>query len=177
MRCDDVGAQECDESVLVEVFEEFLRTNEFALRSVPDLLAFAKTMTVKHFGTYQHAGIPYRSTLYKYVQGKSENWLWIHLNTGAFIFQSLATQARIARQDDDRWVRMGKGKVAKYNEILSHFGATFSCKIYYNEYMKKVDIKLFSNNPESPCVFIVFEEGYPELDEGRDGAYPCIGLA
>lgn len=136
-------------------------------------------MSHKEFGTYQHAGIPYLFTLFVFHsawQGEREEWLNIKLNTNGFVFQRLATRSRISRHDDARWVRLSKSKSSPYQGILSLFGNTaFTSKIYYNEYVKKVDIKLFSLNPGVvPSVLISFEEGHPEMDYGPDGAFPIL---
>ena len=162
-----------DESILVEVFQEFLQTNHWNLRSTSDLLEYAARITRKQFGVYVHAGIPYLSTLFmvdSVWQGKLQAWLNIKLNTNGFIFQRLATQSRLARHNDDRWVRLGHAKETKYDGILSQFPPHFSYKIYYNEHVKKVEIKLFSNSVDAPCVLISFEQGFPAMDEGPDGA-------
>jgi hypothetical protein len=52
----------------------------------------------------------------------------------------------------------------KYEAVLRHF-PRHTAEVYYNEFVKKVDMQLLPKEDGLPPIMLGFEAGYSDLDE------------
>lgn len=167
-----------DERVLVDVFTEFLSTNNrgwCSIEAIIDDIPRWHRAAVNQFAVYKHLGIPYLATIFVYQS--ADVWLNIKLNTDGYVFSPTNAKVRIPRHNDSRWTRMSKRKLDHFEGIRINFREHYSgVKIFTNEFIQKVDMKFFAKdpkNPKTPHVLIGFESGYPCYDEGPEDADAC----
>lgn len=151
-----------NDALLGDVLAEYFATNKRGWKTLADVASAASQM--KEFTTYFHASIPYVSTVFL-ISRNGERWVNLKINTDGYVFARKLSTARVARHNHDQWVQIPRSQHAKFEGVIAHVQPPWEkVKIWYNEHVKKIDIKLFSADAGTPHLLIGFEQGFPDMD-------------
>jgi len=155
---------------LNNIFEDFLRTNDFKLRYFSEILNFfdeTKSHARKTILKFEHKKKMYESSVKKInrIEG-----FWIILKIGnPYQFSFISNrEGFISLSNRDKWIRVDSTKCFRdlFQFIHEEYPNIYKYKIFYNVISKKTKIKLFSlYAPHIPNFEIEFFQSFPTEED------------
>jgi hypothetical protein len=145
---------------LGEIFQAYLETNSFGWKTISNIAVAATETPITHNVHFVHGEKPYFSEVWV-VNTSIGLTINVKLFIDGLIFDRIFTNTRVSRHNDKNWCRLPP-KIAANQSLLDLF-PNYSPKIWYNEFIKKVDVQLFA--PKGQLHFLIeFEQGCPDED-------------
>lgn len=154
--------------LLDEVFSEFLSSNRRNV-TLQHILTFPKGAYPgdRMYTTFFHAEIPYMATVFLYDKNGQE-WVNVKLNNDGFWYGHILG-SYVSRHNHTKWIRLDQKYHRYFETVIRAFQETHKVVIYYNQHLKRVDVKLFAIEPAvHKHVVLTFEPGYPDYEHEEE---------
>ena len=159
--------EELNFQVLDHVFDSFVRTNNLSGRNL-SLDEILRCPPYKQYPPYEHLGIPYLSTIFRWISKK--DWVNIKLNCNGFLWPlppSSAYHLPHTRHNTDGWVRMSGAFFDASFPVLSAYFRDCNAALYYARDARRVDIKIWCDDWDVN-VIVTYEMGRPYFEDYLD---------
>ncbi len=159
--------------ILDEVFNCFIATNERKGKhwSWDDIITI-ETEHPRYF-TFKHDEIKYLATVVRVDSPSNGEWLNIKLVNNGFVYIQRSGRGVFRGQLNDDWIVLDQSTGYRYFQHLRAQTPDYGqVKVYYSA-DHRLDIKLYTNNPNRPNLQITFEDGYP-YEEGDEVPEPIL---
>ncbi|KAG2434873.1 hypothetical protein HYH02_012073 [Chlamydomonas schloesseri] len=157
-------------SLLDGVILAFIDSNEFKQRryTAQELITCAPSWgRPKHF-KFARAGIPYLATV-DFWEGPHVDFVIIRLPNDGFTYahSGQREEGEIFRHRCGGWVELDDTLLMEFFPNLAKIVANkfTSIALYYNYKQQRIDMQLFTDDPSAPGLMLIFEHGYPYVDD------------
>lgn len=120
----------------------------------------------KIFFKYQFRGQTYLATVYNYITSNDDftlnRQLTIKLSNDGFRYHE---RSNVSQHNRDNWFVLGSDILDEMKHLKRlKEGMNAKIGVFYNIDFKRIDIKFFEGEKESPVLLVTFEPGYPVYD-------------